>query len=1493
MSAESLASAIYAELSETLNNLSDRFVRLDVPFDWPVSNAIDRLSKDYTVRLLVSRPFKVEDFKGVETTFDGGVATQWRNQIDTETMSIILGNPRGRLVDGLRDVSVVSKREIVVRWQEQELAELRTLHDDLKKSEAGNLLRELFEGVSLGIVDGNRMAAYLKAVREAPSVKTVTENLYMVGLLEDAKALDTRVSSERVHRNQGLVDSLSNSDDPRIDIKLNKVIRGKKSSESDVSLAKQLKRFRDSKELSELKGADLADVERILQDSAPSVGARGISFPSLLDAFCGPNNADVSSALKQLADEWKKQFDENKNIEIVFPLNGVSTKLTLKADNLATHEVSADEIRLSRPWTQNRTEQDGFDQAVAFKSSSQEPVGANEDDDQKLLNPTWFRDRLKDFPKASAEFENYTSARGCLAEYEPWLDKLDLALVAMIIFEDLRERTRNFLYAWNAFVSEVIKLDDAAALLYGAQVLETVQHDNGEEVPEWIVLGPFHPFRLDPLFQVGQFVSSELARGQEAAVVNLGKAMEWLIDRCHPAYPTMHHKGSTFGLSSTNGSIVYALKPKRHLPSARDSSGLDQLFRSFIGFSPWYEKGLGVLVVDCPQGGGVAKALATVARRISSENLSVYELATSDQADSLAVNYDGRVTSLGKVGSLADANTLPPVNVTLRFVSETQASSESASAGWEPTKGAHLTFEIVEGSDDPFSSNRIAKIKIDPNTKNFAVLRTHELYTKFKGGSRPEVATIRPLFETDERPVLSSLAGNTDWLVFAAPGPLGLVAPETINKTLRYVGKTSMGQYGLYAYASDDLFSVRKNFESYITETPVATIPTKSMVDLLTSKAKDSGNAVLMSSTAGVQAELAALVALHVGRDGSAESDQIYTLSLDDFGWTGAWLGPGIRADYLQIRVTQTGVVHIRVIESKSATPGPKVSCDPQVAAFANGISQVQKTLAALNQVFYTEEPTLDEDLRFASLIEQFMAIVLSKSLEMSDTQRIHVFEIVNRLSSRKIKPTLDGLVVLTQAGVSEDRQEQRISDTIRIVSVGRREVERALGIPSTVRPVTERPAGSGGVTGVALPATTPSAPAQIPGVETTGRPGRVQRAEGGVGASGSKLGGTKSTTETPLSPTEEIVSAVEVSSSVPEEFQTLAKQLISAAALQKVDVDGTEPEFVLDGPSLITIGVKLREGSSIQPFRARLPDIARDIGMGDKADFIQVENDSQPRTVRVILPRPVKNIPCIPAYEPTPVTGEGYLPIYIGQTVDGKDYSTTVESWPHMLVAGSTGSGKTTLLKTILIQLSKYAGEYAEFLIADGKGETDYMNLIPEFGYVREFPDVQLGAESALRVLEWAVEEMERRRQFIVDLFKKTSSATSGLNAITLFKEAVAQGKNAPIKPLVVVVDEFADIIISSKKNAERFENLVQRISQVGRSRMIHLLLATQRPDKETIRGAIKANLNARVVLQLPTQADSMTVLGQSGAEKLLRPGDFLFQRGSGSLVRLQGYKI
>jgi S-DNA-T family DNA segregation ATPase FtsK/SpoIIIE len=93
------------------------------------------------------------------------------------------------------------------------------------------------------------------------------------------------------------------------------------------------------------------------------------------------------------------------------------------------------------------------------------------------------------------------------------------------------------------------------------------------------------------------------------------------------------------------------------------------------------------------------------------------------------------------------------------------------------------------------------------------------------------------------------------------------------------------------------------------------------------------------------------------------------------------------------------------------------------------------------------------------------------------------------------------------------------------------------------------------------------------------------------------------------------------------------------------------------------------------------------------------------------------------------------------------------------------------------------------------------------------------------------------------------------------------------------------------SSSDGNQFEDLVQRIAQIGRSKLVHLVLATQRPDATVIRGNIKANIDGRVVLRVNSRHDSTTAINQSGAEELLPYGDLLYAPGGGKPIRLQGY--
>ena len=135
---------------------------------------------------------------------------------------------------------------------------------------------------------------------------------------------------------------------------------------------------------------------------------------------------------------------------------------------------------------------------------------------------------------------------------------------------------------------------------------------------------------------------------------------------------------------------------------------------------------------------------------------------------------------------------------------------------------------------------------------------------------------------------------------------------------------------------------------------------------------------------------------------------------------------------------------------------------------------------------------------------------------------------------------------------------------------------------------------------------------------------------------------------------------------------------------------------------------------------------------------------------------------------------------------------------------------------------------------------------------FTTQFPEVKLGHQEVTSVFEWLVdEEIPRRRDLILERARQSGGAPRA--AKQQFIEACARQEADPFPALIVFVDEFAEIMLAGGASAQQFEQRVQQAAQTGRSVLVHIVLATQRPDATVVRGAIKTNLDARVALRVP----------------------------------------
>ncbi len=220
-----------------------------------------------------------------------------------------------------------------------------------------------------------------------------------------------------------------------------------------------------------------------------------------------------------------------------------------------------------------------------------------------------------------------------------------------------------------------------------------------------------------------------------------------------------------------------------------------------------------------------------------------------------------------------------------------------------------------------------------------------------------------------------------------------------------------------------------------------------------------------------------------------------------------------------------------------------------------------------------------------------------------------------------------------------------------------------------------------------------------------------------------------------------------------------------------------------------------------------------------------------------------------------------------MGKDVANRKIYGDISKMIHLLVAGSSGSGKSVFLGALIISLIyKYSPEELRLILIDPK-KTEFVlyNNLPHLMINEIITDVPKTIQS----LNWAIGEMNRR----YGLFEQMSRA--GTYVVNLDQYNAQMEKNKRLPKIVIIIDELADLMLSAKKEIEdRIQNLTQKARAAG----IHLIVATQRPSTDVITGVIKSNLPTRVAFYVATDVDSRVILDQTGAQKLLGKGDFLY---------------
>ena len=286
---------------------------------------------------------------------------------------------------------------------------------------------------------------------------------------------------------------------------------------------------------------------------------------------------------------------------------------------------------------------------------------------------------------------------------------------------------------------------------------------------------------------------------------------------------------------------------------------------------------------------------------------------------------------------------------------------------------------------------------------------------------------------------------------------------------------------------------------------------------------------------------------------------------------------------------------------------------------------------------------------------------------------------------------------------------------------------------------------------------------------------------------------------------------------------------------------------------------------------------------------------------IRIIAPIPGKGTIGIevPNTKPTTVSmkslilspkfqnAEMELPVALGKTISNETFVFDLAKMPHLLMAGATGQGKSVGLNAVLTSLlyKKHPAEVKFVLVDPKKVELTLFNKI-ERHFLAKLPDTEdaiiTDNTKVINTLNSLCIEMDNRYSLLKDAMVRN---------IKEYNEKFKQRKLNPenghrfLPYIVLVVDEFADLIMTAGKEVE---TPIARLAQLARAIGIHLIIATQRPSVNVITGIIKANFPARIAFRVSSKIDSRTILDGPGADQLIGRGDLLFTQGNDT-VRVQ----
>lgn len=355
---------------------------------------------------------------------------------------------------------------------------------------------------------------------------------------------------------------------------------------------------------------------------------------------------------------------------------------------------------------------------------------------------------------------------------------------------------------------------------------------------------------------------------------------------------------------------------------------------------------------------------------------------------------------------------------------------------------------------------------------------------------------------------------------------------------------------------------------------------------------------------------------------------------------------------------------------------------------------------------------------------------------------------------------------------------------------------------------------------------------------------------------------------------------------SIPDEEVECVKYSI-LGVLKRYGIEADKADTIIS-PSVITIEIIPRQGYKVLKIRKYIDDIERDLeeyGLcrmiaplpGKNALAVEVPRSKR----RMVYLREV--LESKEFQEP-----KAELPIALGMSTENKPIIADLYKMPHLLIGGATGMGKSVLLNSIIVSLlcRKSPEEVKFMLIAPKMVDLGHYSKIKEQYFVKIEgidEDIISSPEHVITALNSLCSEMDRRYELLKKFFCRSDLEYN--QKLEEKKLSTTHGYK-PLSYIIVVIDEFADLIIAHGK---AIEIPIARLAQKGRAVGIHLIITTQKTSSDVITGILKANFPVRIAFKVQTFADSRTILDITGAQFLLDKGDMLVSSNENS-SRVQG---